>query len=161
MTTRDPLTPTDALGRANPRVAPDAVWDQVRQDYLSGIPAAEACRRHGVGLTAMRNRAARETWRRADQPWTPPNALDPEDEGRSLEESVGGDLDRIELPQLAHVAACRMMRAVMRGNAAEALRWRRVRIMLMQEDAELERLAAQEEAVWRMAGGSPPADPVD
>jgi hypothetical protein len=145
----------------NPRSAPEEVWARVREDYLAGVPAAEACRRHGVGLTAMRNRAAREGWRRADQPWTPPNRLDPEDEGRWLEESVDGDLDRIELSQLACVASCRMMRAVMRGHAAEALRWRRVRLMLLEEEAELDRLMAQDEAVWRMARGARPADPVD
>jgi hypothetical protein len=145
----------------NPRSAPEEVWARVREDYLAGVPAAEACRRHGVGLTAMRNRAAREGWRRADQPWTPPNRLDPEDEGRWLEESVDGDLDRIELPQLAFVASCRMMRAVMRGHAAEALRWRRVRLMLLEEEAELERLMAQDEAVWRMTRGARPAGSVD
>jgi hypothetical protein len=146
---------------ANPRSAPEEVWARVREDYLAGVPAAEACRRHGVGLTAMRNRAAREGWRRADQPWTPPNRLDPEDEGRWLEESVDGDLDRIELSQLAFVASCRMMRAVMRGHAAEALRWRRVRLMLLEEEAELERLMAQDEAVWRMIRGARRADSVD
>jgi len=147
MTMRDPLTPTDALGRANPRVAPDAVWDQVRQDYLSGIPAAEACRRHGVGLTAMRNRAARENWRRSDLDWTAPDRLDPEDEGRRLEEALCGDLDRVELEDLAHVADRRMMRAILRGHAAEALRWRRVRQALEEDDVELHRRLASDEAL--------------
>jgi hypothetical protein len=42
--------------------------------------------RHGVGRTALRTRAAREGWRRLDQPWTPPTRLDPWDEGRALED---------------------------------------------------------------------------
>ena len=46
------------------RSAPDEVWGRVREDYLSGLPGIEVCRRHGVGLTAMRNRATREGWRR-------------------------------------------------------------------------------------------------
>lgn len=150
-----PFTP------ANPRSAPDEVWMRVREDYLAGLPATEVCRRHGVGVTAMRNRAAREGWRRADQPWTPPNRLDADDEGRWLEEIVDGDLDRIELPQLAFVASRRMMRAVMRGDAAEALRWRRVRLMLEEEEAEIERLTAQDETVWRMVHGPLQADSVD
>jgi hypothetical protein len=54
-----------------------------------------------------------------------------------------------------------MMRAVMRGHAAEALRWRRVRLMLLEEEAELERLMAQDEAVWRMTRGARPAGSVD
>ena len=40
--------------------APDEVWAAVRVDYLAGLSAPEACRRYGVGLTAMRMRAARE-----------------------------------------------------------------------------------------------------
>ena len=40
--------------------APDAVWARVREDYLAGRSATECCRRHGVGLTSLRNRAARE-----------------------------------------------------------------------------------------------------
>lgn len=59
------------------RSAPDEVWGRVREDYLSGLPGIEVCRRHGVGLTAMRNRAAREGWRRTDQPWTRPTPWTP------------------------------------------------------------------------------------
>ena len=155
----DGSPPNPHLRPANPRSAPDAVWDQARADYLAGAPATEVCRRHGVGLTALRNRAAREGWRRSDQPWTPPNRLDPDDEGRRLEEAVAGDLDRVELHQLAFVASRRMMRAVMRGDAAEALRWRRVRLMLEEEAAEFERFVAQEEAVWRMLHADPQPPP--
>ena len=153
------------LNHANPRIAPDEVWARVREDYVGGLPAAEACRRHGVGLTALRNRAAREGWRRADQPWTPPNRLDPDDEGRLLEETVGGDLDKVELGQLSWIAARRMMRAVMRGEAAEALRWRRVRLALDAEEADLDRLIAQEETAWHMlhdpAAKADSVDPTD
>lgn len=145
----------------NPRSAPDEVWARVREDYLAGVPGAEACRRHGVGLTAMRNRAAAEGWRRADQPWTPPDRLDPEDEGRLLEDSVDGDLDRVEFYQLAFVASCRMMRAVMRGHAAEALRWRRVRLMLDEEQAELKRQIAVDEVLWREMQDRHAPDPAD
>jgi hypothetical protein len=140
--------------------APEDVWEAVRRDYLSGLSAPACCRRHGVGLTALRDRASREGWRRADQPWTPPNRLDPEDEGVKLEEAVGGNLDRVPLRELSFVAFRRMMRAVMRGDAAEALRWRRVRQALDQEEAELERQLAQEESIRRYyapaASTSPP-----
>ena len=145
---------------ANPRRAPDEVWDRVREDYLSGLPAAVVCRRHGVGVTAMRNRAAREGWRRADQAWTPPQTLDPDDEGLQLEHSVDGDLNRIELYQLTHVAHCRMLRAVMRGQAAEALRWRRVRLALEAEAALEAQLVEQEQRLWEYVHG-PAADPPD
>ncbi|ADL00261.1 hypothetical protein [Brevundimonas subvibrioides] len=126
--------------------APQAVWAQVREDYLAGRSASECCRIHGVGLTALRGRAAREGWRRADQPWTPPTRLDPWDEGVALEERIGGDLDRVEFGSLAFVAHRRMMRAVLRGDAMEALRWRRVRLMIDAEAAEIAELTARDEA---------------
>ncbi len=127
------------------RPAPDEVWAQVREDYLAGISAPACCRRHGVGLTALRKRAASEGWRRADQPWTPPVRLDPWDEGVLLEERVAGDLDQIEMHELEWIADRRMMRAVLRGDAAEALRWRRVHAFLAADAREIERLVAAEE----------------
>lgn len=140
------------------RSAPDTVWAAVREDYLSGLPAIEVCRRHGVGLTAMRNRAAREGWRRTDQPWTPPNPLDPHDEGVMLEDEIGGDLDRLDMRQLSFVAWRRMQRAVLRGQAAEALRWRRVRLMLDAETAEQDQEVEQEQRRWEYLHGPVEAD---
>lgn len=96
----------------------------------------------------MRNRAAREGWRRTDQPWTPPNTLDPDDEGVLLEHEIDGDLDRVELRQLAFVAWRRMQRAVLRGQAAEALRWRRVRLILDAEAVEEGQAMEQEQRRW-------------
>ncbi len=133
-------------------IAPDDVWAQVREDYLSGVSAPECCRRHGVGLSALRARAADEGWRRIDQPWTPPNTrLDPDDEGLALEERVNGDLDQIPLGELALVAFRRMMRAVLHGDAAEALRWRRVRLAVDAEDAHLNRLYDKAQSERRKA----------
>ena len=132
------------------RAAPSEVWDAVRADYLAGLSASECCRRHGVGMTSLRDRAAREGWRRSDQPWTPPDALDPWDEGVELEAEVGGDLDKVGFNQLAYVAHRRMMRAVMRGDATEALRWRRVRLIMDEEEAEVLWDAARHDAeIWR------------
>ncbi len=131
------------------RSPPDEVWAAVREDYLAGRSAPDCCRRHGVGLTSLRNRAAREGWRRQDQPWTPPNTLDPWDEGVELELQVGGDLDKVETCQLWYVAHRRMLRAVMRGDATEALRWRRVEQIMNEVEAETDRLAeAQDAAIW-------------
>lgn len=136
------------------RVPPPEVWDAVRLDYLDGWSAPACCRRHGVGLSALRQRAAREGWRRADQPWVPPqDARDPDDEGAVLEEKVGGNLDCVELCQLAYVAHRRMMRAVMRGDAAEALRWRRVRVILDLEEQAEQRELAREAGIARYLHG--------
>ena len=134
------------------RPAPDEVWAQVREDYRAGISAPECCRRHGVGLTALRKRAASEGWRRADQPWTPPLRLDPWDEGVLLEDRVAGDLDKVELHELEWIADRRMMRAVLRGDAVEALRWRRVRAVLEADAREMERLIAEDEALQWVHG---------
>lgn len=135
-------------GRKSP---PDEVWARVREEYLAGWSARECCRRHGVGLTALRERAAREGWRRADQPWTAPDRLDPWDEGVELDLRVGGDLDKVELLELGYVAHRRMMRAVMRGDAVEALRWRRVQLTMAEVEAELARDMEHLEAIrWRL-----------
>lgn len=119
--------------------APDEVWEQVRADYLAGWSAPACCRRHGVGLSTLRKRAAEEGWRRTDQPWAPPNGLERDDEGLALEEQFNGDLDQIPLGELSVVAFQRMMRAVLHGNAMQALRWRRVHKMIEAEAAEIQR----------------------
>ncbi|WP_439472474.1 hypothetical protein [Brevundimonas sp.] len=130
----------------------DDVWKQIREDYLSGWSAPACARRYGVGLSTVRKRAADEKWRRGDQPPSLPMGLDRDDVGLALEERFDGDLDRIPLGELIIVAFQRMTRAVLHGNAAEALRWRRVRQAL---DAErdrvveihrLERLRREQEA---------------
>ncbi|WP_420469807.1 hypothetical protein [Brevundimonas sp. FT23042] len=134
----DTTSPTDPAD-AGVHSAPDEVWEQVRQDYLAGWSAPACCRRYGVGLSTLRKRAAEEGWRRTDQPWTRPNGLERDDEGLALEEQFDGDLDRIPLGELSLVAFQRMMRAVLHGNAIEALRWRRVHRMIETEAAEVQR----------------------
>lgn len=136
-----------SAARRGLRCAPGEVWAAVRQDYLAGMSATECCRRHGVGLTTLRSRAAREGWRRQDQAWTPPLRLDPDDEGAELDLQVEGDLDRIGLNDLIYVAHRRVMRAVLRGEAAAALRWRRVQTMLEIDQDEMVRESDREEAL--------------
>jgi hypothetical protein len=128
------------------RSAPDGVWERVRADYLAGHSAPVCSRRHGVGLSTLRERAAREGWRRSDQAWPAPARLDPDDEGAALEAEIDGDLDRLEMSQLADVAHRRMLRAVLRGDAAEALRWRRVRLAMSEEQAEVLRFLEDDRA---------------
>lgn len=127
--------------------APDDVWSAARADYLAGLTGPDVCRRHGVGIRALRERAAREGWRRADQPWIPSNRLDPLDEGVALEDRIGGDLDRLEYRELVFVAERRMMRSVLRGDAGAALRWSRVRDLMEAGEAEIQRLMAQDDAI--------------
>ena len=132
----------DSLGQG--RRIPDTVWEAVKADYLAGASGPDCCRRHGVGLSALRARAAREAWRRMDQPWMPPTRLDPYDEGLELEEAIGGDINQLEFGDLPHVARSRVARAVLRGDALAALRWRRVERMLQEDDDELKRWVEEE-----------------
>lgn len=139
---QDQNTPTG--GRPS---APDAVWEAARADYLAGVSAVECARRHGVGATTLRTRAAAQGWRRKDQPWRPANQLDPDDEGVALEDSHEGDMEQIGYGDLAWVAERRMMRAVLRGDASSALRWDRVWRMMDAHQAEMDRWLAQDEAL--------------
>ncbi|HYD26707.1 hypothetical protein [Brevundimonas sp.] len=132
------------------RAAPARVWQAVRADYMAGLPAHECCRRHGVTMPALRSRAARHLWRRIDQPWTPANTLSPDDEGVQLEQRSEGDLDRIDTCELVFVAHRRMLRCVLRGEAAAALRWRRVARVLEAEEAEERRYLCQQETLNSM-----------
>lgn len=146
-----PFTGPDNDADAGLQSAPDAVWDRVRADYLAGWSAPACSRRHGVGLSTLRKRARAEEWRRTDQPWAAPKGLDRDDEGLALEERFDGDLEQIPMGELSLVAFQRMMRAVLHGNAAEALRWRRVRQALDAEDAHLRRLYEKAQAAQRRA----------
>ena len=146
MTRATPTIPTPRPPtRRGSRFAPDEVWAAVRRDYLGGLSAMECCLRHGVRMGALRHRAARHGWRRVDLPWVPPARLDAQDEGVQLEERAGGDLDRIEMRELSFVAHRRMMRAALRGDAAEALRWRRVRLAMDAEEEEVQRFVCRED----------------
>ena len=111
---------------AGRRPAPDDVWAMVRIDYLNGLSAKQCCERHGVGRSALRARAQTEGWRRADQPWILDNGLDPDDEGVELDSRTDGDIDQIDNDQFMDMARRRMKRALLRGDAVAALRWRRV-----------------------------------
>ena len=144
----DGSAPSPAAGR---RVAPDDVWEAVKEDYVAGLSAPECSRRHGVGRSALYKRAAAEKWRRVDLPWTPPPGLDAEDEGVALAARVDGDIDRIDFHQLAFVAQARMMRAVLRGDAVAALRWRRVRLVMDAESDEMAHELARDEHLRRQA----------
>lgn len=160
--------PSDAT-RSGRRTAPDEVWARVRQDYLDGLSGPVCCRRHGVGITALRQRAAAEGWRRADQPWTPTEDMrPPDDPGVELERIVDGYLDEIGLGQLAWVAEHRTMLAILRGDSAEALRWRRVRVNLDVDESEQFRRRALEDSVEEAHAriraereAENPVDPVD
>ncbi|WP_428148996.1 hypothetical protein [Brevundimonas sp.] len=157
---------TTSSGR---QTAPLDIWHTVKADYLAGMSGPDCSRRHGVSLSALRSRAAREGWRRSDQPWIPPQSLDPQDEGRLLEERIGGNLDLIEWGELSGVAEGRMTRAVLRGDSAEFMRWHKVAEIISVREAELRRWAEEEEVrkyhirqrAWDIAAEAAEMDSVD
>jgi hypothetical protein len=51
-------------------------WDAARAAYLAGESAQSVCERFDLGLSALRDRARREGWRRADAPDPDPAADD-------------------------------------------------------------------------------------
>jgi hypothetical protein len=75
---------------------------------------------------------------------------------------VAGPLDQVELHELEWVADRRMMRAVLRGDAVEALRWRRVRYVLEADARELaQRIHADEVMRWAFDEGPAPREAHD
>jgi|GEM_PF-6024178 len=90
----------------------DDTWEAIRTDYLAGDPAQVVADRYGVGLSTLRLRAAREHWRRRDQPDPEPFILD--------EDAPAPDLET-----MARHALARMDHAIKKGRPAEAASWMR------------------------------------
>ncbi len=95
------------------RIRTPETWDAARADYLAGHTAQAVCARYDLGESSFHKRAAREGWRRADQP--DPAPLDDD----------ADDLPDADLPGLVELALKRMAVAARRGRAADALRWQR------------------------------------
>lgn len=96
------------------RIRSEDTWAEARSDYLAGFTAEDVCRRHDLGLSALRTRARRERWRRAD-------GVDPSpaDDDLDLFSDVRPD-DMVEMARL------RMVAAISRGQSTEAARWSRI-----------------------------------
>lgn len=96
------------------RIRSDDTWTQVRDDYLKGHTAEQVCARYDVGLSAFRQRACNEGWRRSDQ-----------DDPSPLQDDLD-DLPDMELPDLVHLAFKRLTQALLRGSAIDAARWQKI-----------------------------------
>lgn len=152
----DDASPFNPAGRGR-RIMPEPVWEAARDDYLAGLSGPEVCARHGLRLGTFKQRAARDHWRRKDQ-LAPKSATRPLDEGQALEAEVDGDLDRLDYAQLAHVANCRMMRAVLRGGAIEALRWSRVEALMAARQDVVDQWVEENEAISAANRAAPDDD---
>ncbi|MGV8928771.1 MAG: hypothetical protein ACOH1E_03385 [Brevundimonas sp.] len=99
------------------RIRTDETWAEARGDYLTGFTAEEVCRRHDIGLSALRRRARREHWRRHDQ-------ADP------TPEDDFDVFDDLEPSELIEMAWRRLAAAIARGRGADAARWQRIHAVL-------------------------------
>lgn len=95
------------------RIRSADAWARAREDYLAGMPAEAVCRRHDLGLSAFRRRAARHGWRRADQ--DDPAGTD----DLALYDDLGLDDEVV-------TARRRYLQALEQGRSVEAARWRRL-----------------------------------
>lgn len=128
------------------RIRTDETWAEARGDYLTGFTAEEVCRRHDIGLSALRRRARIEGWRRHDQ-------ADP------TPEDDFDVFDDLEPPELVEMAWRRLAAAIARGRGADAARWQRIHATLharAQEEATNDHRDALNAA---REAAQPPAQP--
>jgi len=130
-----------------PRTHSPETWAAARDDYLSGYTAHEVCRRHGLGLSAFRDRARDQGWRRTDQPSPMPQ-----------EEPLDTDAPLEPRAQLIDKAWRRLSLALDAGRSSEATRWARVHAMLVaaaeaEDHAEDRRATENLRATTRIAQG--------
>lgn len=110
--TDTPLSsPPDAEDRYS--VHPQPVWDQARQDYLDGECSTDICRRYGLARSTFHARAARQGWRRRDQP---PRTVTPVI-------SIDGDIDEASFFDLSEMATMRLRLAILSGRSSDAMGW--------------------------------------
>lgn len=102
------------------RIRSADIWARARDDYLAGVTAEEVCDRYDLGLSALRARARRDHWRRTDAPVPEPSL----DDLPGIEAALGPS-------ELADLCMGRVVRAIDRNRAAEALRWMRVHAALV------------------------------
>ena len=104
------------------RVRSEETWAAARDAYLAGAGAGEVCARFDLGLSALRERARREGWRRRDQADPEPEAIEADADPPDV------DIDDLAPEALAQEVmmerAWRMAaRALQRGRLREAQGW--------------------------------------
>lgn len=124
-----------------------AVWDQAREAFLGGATAAEVANQIGVSERSLQRRAAREGWRRKDQPLRslpnlpPPDPDDPDDPlNQFMAVTHRGRTEMLIDPTLeAYVSFAfrRSAEAAALGRMSEALGWARLFTTLQRGSALL------------------------
>lgn len=108
------------------RIHSQETWDLARADYLAGLSGPAVCARYGLGLAALRKRAAAGRWRRIDYARPMPAA--------PIE--VDGDIDEASYLDLALMAEMHLRDAIINGRATEAATWMRIHFRLDTASAE-------------------------
>lgn len=103
-----------------PRIRSPETWERAREAYLGGMSAPEVCERFQLGRSALRERARKESWRRADQP-EPDIELDPD-----LDDDLDDDAPAPSPAEMAELAWRRAARAAKAGRLQESLGWTRL-----------------------------------
>jgi hypothetical protein len=106
------------------RVHPQETWDLARADYLAGLSGPAVCARYGLGLAALRKRAAAGGWRRIDYPRPMP----------VMPIEVDGDIDEASYLDLALMAEMHLRDAIINGRATEAATWMRIHFRILEAD---------------------------
>ena len=133
------------------RVRSEGVWRAARDEYVAGEAAETVCARYDLGLSAFRQRARREGWRRSD----------------AEDASAGGSADSPAYPppyppepeaappteEMADLAWRSAAQAIRRGRVYEARAWMKLRQEL-QEEVRRE-ASAKRQADWQ--AGKPDA----
>lgn len=94
-------------------VLPETVWEAARRDYLKGESSTDICRRYGLARSTFHARAAREGWRRMDQPQ---RTVSPFIE-------LEGDMNDLGFFDLSEMAVMRLRQAILSGRSTEAAGW--------------------------------------
>jgi hypothetical protein len=98
------------------RVRSEEVWQAARAEYMAGHAAEAVCAQFDLGLSAFRQRARREGWRRSDAEAEPPEPLGFPPEPEAAPPTA-------ELADLAWRSAAQ---AIRRGRVYEARAWMRL-----------------------------------
>ena len=126
---------TDERPSRGYRVRPEEVWQKAKREYLDGYSAEAVCAEFDLGLSAFRQRARREGWRRSDaaegEPACEATAFPPEPEAAPPTD------------ELVDMAWRSMAQAIRRGKVYEARAWMKLHAELKAAATADERAAAK------------------
>lgn len=119
----------------------EETWGFAKRDYLGGDSGPQVCARYRLSLSTFNQRAAREGWRKCDQPDPPPIPDDDPEAG-----------EPVDCAALAGDALVQVRRALRKGRAGEAASWMRLHEKLPARQEADEARARRRERVAQAQG---------